>query len=146
MPHWPQIGVGAVVCHEDRLLLVLRGKSPNKNQWAIPGGKVKPGESLKAAVEREILEETSIAIRAGGLAWHFEFVEHDDHGVLRYHYVVLDFFAEYLRGELYAGDDAADARWIRFDELEQLELNPTTRELLAKLYPHCLDTRGVNEE
>ncbi len=140
--HWPQLGVGAVVCHDDKLLLVLRGREPSKNQWAIPGGKVAPGESMQAAVEREILEETGIVIRAGKLAWHVEFIQHDENGALRYHYVVLDFFGEYLRGELSPGDDAADARWVAFDELDHLTLNTATRELLLQLYPRRLGLRG----
>lgn len=135
--HWPQLGVGAVVCHQDKILLVLRSKPPNEHQWAIPGGKVAAGESLQAAVEREILEETGIAIRVGELAYHFEFIERDADGAVRYHYVVLDYFAEYLHGEVRAGDDAAAARWVAFDELGCLELNPTTRALLAQLYPQC---------
>ncbi len=142
MPHWPQVGVGAVVCHQDKILLVLRGKTPNKNQWAIPGGKVAPGESLQAALEREILEETGITIRVGALAYHFEFIERDAEGSLRYHYVVLDFFGDYLQGKLCAGDDAADARWVAFEELDRLELNSTTRELLAQLYPEFIAMRG----
>lgn len=142
MPHWPQLGVGAVVCHLEKILLVLRGNAPYKNQWAIPGGKVSPGESLKAAVEREILEETGIIIRAGDLASHLEFIERDDAAALLYHYVVLDFFGEYLSGEPCPGDDAADARWVSFDELELLALNPTTRELLLRLYPQRLGASG----
>lgn len=137
--HWPQLGVGAVVCHRDKILLVLRGKAPSKNQWAIPGGKVHPGESIRTAVEREILEETGISIRAGELAYHFEFIERDEGGALGYHYVVLDYFGEYLHGEPCPGDDAADARWVAFNELERLELNATTRELLGQLFPHRLD-------
>ena len=49
--------------------------------------------------------------------------------------MVLDFFAEYLHGELRAGDDAAEARWISFEELEELPLNATTRKALLQLYP-----------
>ena len=125
--------------------MVLRGKAPSKDQWAIPGGKVRPGESLQAAAEREILEETGVVIRAGDLAYHFEFIDRDAAGALHYHYVVLDFFAEYLQGEPCAGDDAAEARWVSFDELDSLPLNATTREALAQLYPQRFASR-VDEQ
>lgn len=140
MTHWPQLGVGAIVCHQERLLLVLRGKAPGKGQWAIPGGKVRAGEPLHRAVEREILEETGVAIRAGELAWQFEFIDRDAAGALQYHYVVLDFFAEYLHGEPRAGDDAAEARWLSFEALDSLPLHAATREALEQLYPErfCL--------
>lgn len=139
MPHhWPQLGVGAIVCHQEKILLVLRGREPARGQWAIPGGKVQPGESLQAAVAREILEETGVMIRPAELACRFEFIEHDDDGTLRFHYVVLDFFADYLSGEPRAGDDAAAARWVDFAELEGLPLNPATREALMRLFPQRL--------
>ena len=138
MTHWPQLGVGAIVCHRDRILLVLRGREPARGQWAIPGGKVLAGETMQAAAEREILEETGVTIRAGELAYRFEFIEHDAAGALRYHYVVLDFFGEYLAGVPHAADDADEARWVGFDELDGLSLNTTTRKALAQLYPDRL--------
>lgn len=141
MAHWPQLGVGAVVLHRDRVLLVQRGREPAKGQWAIPGGKVAPGESLVAAAEREILEETGITIEAGELAWHFEFIERDEEGSVKFHYVVLDFFARYRSGEPAAGDDAAAVRWVGFDELAGLPLNPSTDQALRTLYPERFFTR-----
>jgi len=135
MAHWPQLGVGAIVCHQDKVLLVKRGKPPSAGQWAIPGGKVQAGEALRVAAEREILEETGVVIRAGELAYHFEFIERDERGALRYHYVVLDYVGEYVSGEPCAGDDAAEARWVGFDELSSLALNTSTREALHRLYP-----------
>lgn len=139
MAHWPQLGVGAVVVHQDRILLVQRGREPAKGQWAIPGGKVAPGESLVAATEREILEETGIQIDVGDLAWHFEFVERDKSGEVKFHYVVLDFFARYSGGELQAGDDAAAVCWAGFDELGTMRLNPSTARALSELFPERLD-------
>lgn len=99
---------------------------------------MRPGESLQVAAEREILEETGVVIRAAELAYHFEYIEHDDSGALRYHYVVLDYFAEYVSGEPTPGDDAADARWVGFDEIASLALNASSRKALQQLYPQQL--------
>lgn len=133
--HWPQLGVGAVVEHEGRVLLVQRGCEPGKGLWSIPGGKVKAGEPLRAAAEREILEETGVVIEAGELAWHFEYLDRDDNGEVRYHYVVLDYYGRYCSGEPRAGDDADDARWVGLDELDSVVLNRSSREALAALFP-----------
>lgn len=133
--HWPQLGVGAVVCRQQSVLLVRRGRPPGQGMWAIPGGRVQAGEALRAAAEREILEETGVVIRAGELAWQFEYIEHEDDGRLRFHYVILDFFADYLHGEPMAGDDADEARWVGFAELDTLLLHPETERLLRSLYP-----------
>lgn len=139
MSHWPQLGVGAVVVHQDKVLLVKRGREPAKGQWALPGGKVAPGESLAAATEREILEETGVCIEVGDLAWHFEFVERDRSGAVKFHYVVLDFFARYIGGEPLAGDDAAAVCWAGFEELESMALNSSTARALSELFPERLD-------
>jgi ADP-ribose pyrophosphatase YjhB (NUDIX family) len=58
--------VGAVV-HDaaGRLLLIRRGHAPHAGLWSLPGGRVEPGESAAAAVEREVLEETGLRVRAG---------------------------------------------------------------------------------
>lgn len=132
--HWPQLGVGAVVCQQQAVLLVKRGRPPAEGLWAIPGGRVRPGEHLHTACEREIKEETGITIRAGELAWQFEYIEHDDNGALRFHYVVLDFFADYLHGEPKAGDDADEARWVAYHELTSLTLQAETERLLRSLF------------
>lgn len=132
--HWPQLGCGAIVRRGERVLLVKRGRPPRQGQWAIPGGKVKAGESLRAATEREVLEETGIRVRAGELAYQLEYIEHDAHGALAFHYVVLDYAADYLGGEPRAGDDAEAAAWVRFDELDTLPLTDSTREALHILF------------
>ena len=133
-PHWPQLGCGAIVRRGNSLLLVKRGREPRAGLWAIPGGKVQAGESLRTAVEREIFEETHIRIRAGEMVYQLEYIEHDDHGELAFHYVVLDYEAEYLSGEPLAGDDAAEAAWVSFDELNTLAMTDSTRDALHTLF------------
>lgn len=135
MPHWPQLGCGAIVRRDDAILLVKRGRAPRAGQWAIPGGRVKAGETLCAAVAREVLEETGITIRVGEMVYQMEYIEHDTDGALAFHYVVLDYAAEYLHGEPCAGDDAAEAAWVGFNQVLQLPLTDTTREALRTLFP-----------
>ena len=58
--------MGAVVHDErGRLLVIRRGRAPNRGLWSVPGGRVEAGESVSAAVEREVREETGLAVRAG---------------------------------------------------------------------------------
>lgn len=134
-PHWPQLGCGAIVRRDDSVLLVKRGRPPRAGQWAIPGGKVHAGESLRAAVAREILEETSISVSVGEPVYQLEYIEHDEEGALTFHYVVLDYAAEYTGGEICAGDDADEAAWVRFEALTGLNLTDSTREALHTLFP-----------
>ncbi|MGM0593879.1 MAG: NUDIX hydrolase [Pseudomonadota bacterium] len=135
---WPQLGVGAIVVHEGCVLLVRRARAPAEGLWAIPGGRVEPGERLHEAVARELMEETGVRVAVKALAWQFEFVEREADGSLRFHYVVLDYHADYLGGELRAGDDASEARWVPFGQLRQLALTPSTEEALASLFAEKL--------
>lgn len=133
-PDAPQPAVGAVVFKGDAVLLVQRGSAPSLGMWAIPGGRVRLGETLQAAAEREILEETGVVIRAGEPVLVFDVVQQDERGVVKYHYVIVDLAADYVSGELRAGDDADDARWITEEELKRMRVNPATRRLLAEKF------------
>lgn len=128
----PIVTVGAIVIKDKKVLLVKRKHAPNQGLWAIPGGKVLPGETLQQAAEREIKEETGIIIRAKESIYVFDLIEHDEDSKLRLHYVVIDLAADYISGELSAGDDAADARWVSQQELEQLSITKTTRSFLTE--------------
>ncbi len=131
----PQVGVGAVVVEQGRVLLVQRGRPPGAGLWAIPGGRQRLGETLQQAAEREIREETGIAIRATKPIYTCEHIERDTDGTLRYHYVIVDLAADYVSGEPQAGDDASAACWVAWSELANLPLNATTRTALATLFP-----------
>ncbi|MEA3470290.1 MAG: NUDIX hydrolase [Thermodesulfobacteriota bacterium] len=132
-PDLPRVGVGAVVIQNDKVLLVKRGIPPSKGLWAIPGGNMKLGETLKETAEREIMEETGIAIEAGDPIYAFDFIERDDEGAILYHYVVVDLLAEYREGEPHGADDALEARWCTWEELLQLPVSKNTLALLRKI-------------
>ena len=72
-PDKPQVAVGAIVINDGRVLLVKRSQPPSKGLWAIPGGRVELGETLKQAAEREIIEETGLTIRAGDPVYTFSY-------------------------------------------------------------------------
>lgn len=59
MQRAPRIRVGAMVWHDDKLLLVRQGR-PNSPRWMLPGGGIEPGESLKLGLERELREEIGL--------------------------------------------------------------------------------------
>jgi ADP-ribose pyrophosphatase len=132
-PDLPRVGVGAFVMKEGSVLLVLRKGEPAAGLWAIPGGNLNLGESIRACAEREIMEETGIAIRAGEILNTFETIERDESGRVRFHYVVVDVAAEYLSGEPQAADDALEARWVSLADMAAFPLARSTREFLKTL-------------
>lgn len=129
-PTAPQVGVGAVVFHDGAVLLVQRRNPPCADEWAIPGGKVRLGETLQQAAEREILEETGIEIKAGEPVYAFDLIENDASGQVRWHYAIIDLQADYIGGEIRAGDDAIAAAWFKPEELDKVVVNTTTQKLL----------------
>ena len=132
-PPQPVIAVGGVVVHENCVLLIRRGKEPARGEWAIPGGRVKLGETMREAVVREIKEETAVSVRPGKLVYYFETIQPDSDGRIQYHYAIFDFKATYLAGEPMAHDDAMDARWVSPTEVKAYNLNTKTRDLLNRI-------------
>ena len=124
--------MGAVVFKEDKVLLVLRGKPPAEKQWSIPGGCVELGETLQEAAERELTEETGIVIQAKEPIYTFDVIERDEDGHIRFHYVIVDLAADYVSGELRAGDDAVDVSWVSRKDLNNRNVSDATRKLLAQ--------------
>lgn len=126
------LGVGALIFEGERVLLVQRGKAPLAGYWSLPGGAVETGESVKAALVREVLEETSLEVEVGDLAEVFERIMPDLAGRTEYHYVLLDYSCQVTGGKLAAGSDSADARWFSPAELDQVLLTSGTREVIER--------------
>lgn len=133
-PNHPRVAVGAVVFKEGKVLLVLRGKPPADRQWSIPGGCVELGETLQEAAEREIAEETGIVIKAKKPIYVFDVIQRDENGHIRFHYVIVDLAAEYISGEIKAGDDALDVSWVSVNDLKNRNVSDETRKLLEQCY------------
>ena len=89
------VGVGAVVIHEGRVLLIRRGKEPLRGRWVVPGGTVELGETLEDAVVREVQEETGLTVAPREVVTVFDRIERDGEAV-RYHYVIVDYLCDYV--------------------------------------------------
>ena len=128
----PVPGVGAVIIDgHGRLLLVRRGSGPATGLWAVPGGKVERGESVRDAVRREVREETGLEVEVGDPVWAGESIGPGDPP--SWHYVIVDFRATVTGGDLRAGDDALEVAWAGEEELATWPLVPTMYDLLALL-------------
>ena len=115
----PELCVGAIVIHDERLLLIKRGRGTAIGAWSIPGGRVEWGETLEAATLRELYEETGLRGTCGRLVGWVERISDDDH------FVVVDFVVSVpsaATGALVAGDDASDARWQDLHRLDELDM------------------------
>ena len=110
--------VGAVIQDRGgRLLLIKRGHEPGAGLWSLPGGRIEPDETHEQAVAREVLEETGLRVECRRLLGTAE-LPGPEGAVIH----VSDYLAAVTGGELAAGDDADDARWVTAADLERLPL------------------------
>ena len=114
-----------------RILLIRRGRPPSEGLWAVPGGKVRLGETMTDAVRREVLEETGLKVRPERVIWAGDSIGPGNPP--EWHYCLVDFLCSVEGGDLVAGDDAADADWVDLVGAHALDLTPTMFELIDVL-------------
>ncbi len=129
--HGPTLAVGAVVLRDDgAVLLVRRARPPLAGTWTLPGGKVEPGETLEAAVVRELREETGLEVRPIAVV---EEIVLEREG---YAYRIADFacalVSPHSAEALRAGDDAGDARWVAEADLSAYGITEDVARVIAR--------------
>ena len=114
----PIVGAIAVVCHQDQVILVQRGKPPSTGMWGFPGGHVELGETALEAAARELKEETGVTAHPREHLTNIDVVLRDQDGVVEHHYLLVAVLCDYQAGDPYPDDDADQARWITVEDLE----------------------------
>jgi mutator protein MutT len=111
-PERPIVGVGAVIVDEGKVLLIRRKYEPLKGHWSLPGGMVEIGETLEAALTREMQEETGLVVDVGPVIEVFDRITRDEERRVRYHFVLIDYLCWPSGGTLLAGSDVDAAMWV----------------------------------
>src|SRR5215467_11300976 len=119
--------VAAIIRKDDKILITLRPDNVHLARlWEFPGGKVEAGESLHAALRREIREELGIGIAVGD---EFYTVAHDYPGKS----VRLHFFNCVIKDGEPAPLGVADLRWVLPAGLLPFEFPPADAELIQQI-------------
>jgi len=136
-PGRPIVGVGVLIEVDGRYLLVKRAAEPDAGLWSIPEGLIEVGEKAADAAVREALEETGLSVEIMNRVDVVDKIVRDDDGDVRYHFIIIDFLARPLSGEMRPMDDALDAAWAAPEDFIKYELTPTLVELLKRMgiYP-----------
>jgi 8-oxo-dGTP diphosphatase len=135
--------------NEKRVVVIKRERAPLLGEWSIPGGLVELGEGVRQAAAREALEETGLAVDVGtsrgvGSIWGqpdsgagsvlgvFDRIVRDEAGRVQFHYLLVDILCFVVSGELRAGEDAAEARWLSAEEIAEFPLEEAARGVLSR--------------
>jgi 8-oxo-dGTP diphosphatase len=126
-PH-PQLAVSAAIFRDGKVLLVRRAKSPARGVYSLPGGRVEFGETLHAALHREVDEETALKIEIAGLAAWREVVPGSAGSG---HYLIMSFAARWVAHEAVLNDEHDDFRWVAPDAIGDLKVTDGLQQVIA---------------
>lgn len=112
--------VGAIMLDEEgRLLLALRGRPPGAGRWSLPGGPVQPDESDRAAVRRQVQQQTGLQVvvgpRVGRVAWPAADVTS--------WYDITAYRCTVIGGTLQPGGDADQVQWVAASQLPAMPVS-----------------------
>ena len=145
-PARPVVGVGAVVVvtADERgaiggdaggpdlgVVLIKRRFEPLAGEWSLPGGAVEVGETLEAAIVREVLEETGLAVDVGRVVDVFDRIMRDASERVQYHFVLIDYVCRPIGGRLAAGSDVSEVAIADPAALEPYRLTDKARSVIA---------------
>ncbi len=146
-PERPIVGVGAVIVISpdeairvgwttpmgaDGVVLVKRRFEPLAGQWSLPGGAVDVGETLEAAIVREVAEETGLSVAVASMIEVFDRILLDPQGRAQYHFVLVDYVCRPTGGTLRAGSDVSDAIVADPRALSAYQLTDKTTDVIRK--------------
>ncbi len=133
-PPAPVCAVGALIYRGSRILLVRRGKAPSLGKWSVPGGRLRLGETLEAAVIRETREETCLEVRPSRIGKVVEHLLRDDRGEIEYHYVIVDYVCRVIGGSPQPASDVSEVRFVEISELSQWDMTEGTAQVIREVF------------
>jgi 8-oxo-dGTP diphosphatase len=130
-PSYPQLAVSAAIFRDGKILLVRRARSPAKGFYSLPGGRVEFGETLHAALHREVAEETALKVEIVDLAaWREVMPETGGGG----HYLIMSFAARWSAGEPVLNDELDDYKWLAPDAVGELKMTFGLQEVILSAW------------
>jgi 8-oxo-dGTP diphosphatase len=121
----PRLGSAVVVVSGNRVLLGRRAKDPNRGKWVLPGGGVRPFESVVEAGKREFREETGLEIEIDRVVAVREIINEPDE-----HRLIVFSAGHPVGGRMCAGSDLDDVRFFSHAELRGLAVSTVVRSVL----------------
>ena len=125
-----RVGCSVLINHNNKLLLGIRDKEPNKGMMITPGGGVELFEPMENTVKREILEETGLEICDIKQLKTYEIINSPNE-----HRIIIYWSANYKGNLINSASDLKNAKFYTKLEIQQLEklgkLSNITRKVLS---------------
>jgi 8-oxo-dGTP diphosphatase len=116
----PYLTVDAVVMEKGKILLVKRKNIPFLGHWALPGGFVDRGETLRKAVKREVLEETGLRVSPQKIIGIYDDPKREP---VRGHVITVGFLCTVKGGKLKPQfEEVKETRFFPVQEIRKLKI------------------------
>jgi 8-oxo-dGTP diphosphatase len=110
-PARPILAVSAAVFRKGKVLIIRRARAPLLGHFSLPGGGVEVGETMAAALARELMEEVGVEAEILAFNRHVEAIIPEGDRV-RAHFVIASFVARWTGGEPRLSDEVDAVEWI----------------------------------
>lgn len=114
-----------ILINKDKILLI---KKPRRGWYAIPGGKMEQGESIKESVVREYSEETGLHLTNPLLAGSFTFTVFNEDDFV-HEWMMFTFVGRQFEGELAEFCSEGELEWVATDTITDLPMAEGDREI-----------------
>jgi len=130
--HYPEPTVGALIFDPKGRLFLMQSHKWG-DQYVVPGGHVELGETLEAALRREVAEETGLTIHDIRFVCTQEFI-YDPAFWQPRHFIFFDFACRTETTDVRLNDEAEAYAWFTVDEALRLPMDAyTARAIRAHL-------------
>lgn len=113
-------------------------KKPRRGWYAIPGGKMELGESIKESVTREYQEETALTLIDPQLMGSFTFTIHKGEKVVQ-EWMMFTFVCEKYEGNLIEFCREGELEWVPAEKVKYLPMAEGDR----KIFQHVLNSSSM---
>lgn len=125
-----RVGCSVLIKSNNKLLLGIRNKEPNKGLAITPGGGVELFENMINTVKREIMEETGLEITNIKQLKTYEIINKPDE-----HRIIIYWSADYDKNSIHSASDLTNAKFYSKEEIQELDklgkLSSITKQVLS---------------
>jgi ADP-ribose pyrophosphatase YjhB (NUDIX family) len=115
---------------ENKFLLLKRNNEPFKDEWWVPGGKIKRGDfPLEDFVVKKVKEETGLDVTIVRMLGVFHYDYHNKENSFDEEDLIVAFLARRIGGEIKIDSQHSKYKW--FNQINE-DMNPYLKDVLKR--------------